>query len=212
MLMINPLAHAIPIGDMEIVYIKTLDNHFRYFFVVENVGPPLNTPVSTPPDYFIFGNPNYPAGSKPLDDDEYITLFGLDTRRDDVVISNITNAGTDFSGSASTGFADSDNDGIPNQIIGFHLPDVFTLDQALAVNETAGVFSFEIDQEVNEFEFWVGGSDDTLIYDPTGQMLHDAYGLYDVEEETYLATFYTQRLNARRVNIAELLHFLGEHQ
>ena len=201
--------HASPVGDIKLVYVKNFNESYSYFFIVNNVGPAIMTPFSTPTDYLISGI--YPAGGKLLEDDEYVVLFGLDTQRDDLVISDITNANTAFTGNESTGFSDSNNNGVPNQVLSWQLPDVFTLEETIPIGATAGIFTFNLDQEVTDFEFWVGGSDDTELTNPNHTMLFDFYGQYDLDAGEYLATFYTQRLTAQKVTIRQLARFLAKY-
>ena len=129
-----------------------------------------------------------------------IITFGIDTKSDEVIISNIRNGlQSDFQGGLVDGFTDSDNDGIPNKTVSWHLPFDFTLDQALIPEETILFLSFTLDRAVTDFEYWVGGSDDGKIWDDSHIMLEDIYGIYDATDEAYLATFLTRNLKARKV-------------
>jgi len=199
---------ASPLSHLKMVYVSNHDGTFTYYFIIDNIGPALFTLVATSANYSIHGS--YFAGGQLLDDDENLVLFGIDTLRDDLVITDITNADTVFTGAESNGFSDADNDGIPNQVASWHLPDVFTLAQTIAVGDKAGVFSFTLSKEATDFEFWVGGSDDIEITNPSHTMLVDFYGQYDLTIGEYLATFYTHRVRPIRLSGLGLIQFLTQ--
>ncbi len=204
LMLYHPAVNATPLGDVKMAYVANSDGTFTYYFRVLNMGPPIAPNVTTPPNYQIFDwrtQQSYPAGGKFLNDDANLVVFGIDTKNDEVMVSNITNGfPSNFHGAAETGFTDSDNDGIPNKVIGWHLPFDFTFDQTLAPGKSIWFVSFKLDQEITDFEYWVGGSDDAYIWNDEHIMLEDSYGIYDATDETYMATFLTRSLKAKKIS------------
>lgn len=195
-------AFALPLGSIKLVYFANEDGSYTYVFSVKNEGPLTSPKVTTPPDHIIkdweTGN-SYPAGGKALADDKNLVLFGLDTRKDNVVISDIRNGFSAFKGSEEKGFADNDGDGKPNQVIAWHLPAGFTLGQTLRPGQTIRLLSFTLNKEIKQFPYWVGGSDDTTIWNDNSVMLEDEYGHYDATQGKYLGTFITRSIKARKI-------------
>ena len=195
-----PATSALPLGNMHMVYVDNRDGTYTYHFHLNNYGPPLAPSVATPPDHQIWDWRNgrfIPAGGKRLDDDDNIVLFGVDTQRDDITISNITSGfHSDFTGVVENAFSDNDGDEIPNLAIGWVVPDFFTEDQTIQPQETIWFVSFTLSEEVTEFVYWIGGSDDTVIWDV--DVLEDEYGIYDVSEDAYITTFLTRSITANK--------------
>ncbi len=200
----HPASNALPLGDVKMVYVENSDGTFTYYFRVLNMGPAIEPNVTTPADYQVFDwrtQQSYFAGGKFLNDDANLVVFGIDTKSDEVEISNVTNGfPSNFNGAEETGFTDSDNDGIPNKVVGWHLPFDFVLDQALPPEHSIWFISFTLDQAITDFNYWVGGSDDAKIWDDSHIMLEDSYGIYDATDEIYLATFLTRSLKAKKVS------------
>ena len=198
------ISHASPFGIVKILYIDNKDGTYTYYMSVVNQSQPIGTEVATPPDHMIFNwqtQSMVPAGGKLLSQDENVVVFGIDTENDEVEITAITDADTAFHGTAENGFNDSDNDGIPNRVIAWHLPfDGFTLDDTIQSESRAGIFSFTLNQEITQFSYWIGGSDDTNIWNDGNDMLEDNYGIYDASIFEYLATFLTRNVKARKIN------------
>ncbi len=203
LLFYHPVSIAVPLGNMQMVYVANSDGTFTYFAHLRNMGPPIGVDVATPPQHQIYDwrtQQSYPAGGKLLTENKNIITFGIDTKSDEVTISNVSNGfPSDFQGGEEDGFSDSDNDGVPNKTASWHLPFDFTLDQALGQGHTIWFLSFTLDRAISDFEYWVGGSDDAKIWDDTHIMLEDNYGIYDATDGAYLATFLTRSLKARKV-------------
>ena len=195
-----PTANALPLGNMHLTYEINADGTFTYHFRLANYGPPLAPSVATPPDHQIWDWRNQQfiqVGGQSLDEDKNIFVFGIDTQRDDIFISGVTSGSdSNFTGIVENGFADSDDDGTPNLVVGWLLPDFFTPKQMLQPGETILHVSFTLSEELTEFVYWIGGSDDTTIWD--ADVLEDDYGIYDVSEDAYIATFLTRSITARK--------------
>lgn len=222
----HPVSNAVPQGLMKIVYAANPDGTFTYVARLRNMGPTVRAAVMTPLEHQIYDSrtqQSYAAGGKALTEDDNIIAFGIDTKSDDVTISNVGNgfqtrdgeevhlqrngedAHSHFIGGALAGFSDSDNDGIVNKAIGWHLPfDIFTLEQTLGQGDTIWSVTFTLDQAITDFVYWVGGSDDTTIWNFNNIMLQDSYGIYDATEEAYLAVFLRRSLNAEQVELTGL--------
>ncbi len=201
---VQSFGYASPLADLKIVYIDNKDGTYTYFFGINNLAQPINTEFATPPNHMIFNRQSQsmvPAGGKVLGEDENIVVFGIDTQNDDVVISDITNARSTFHGSAENGFNDTDGDGSPNHVAAWHLPfSGFSLNDTIQTEKKSGMFSFTLNQEIGQFVYWVGGSDDTNIWNNENVMLEDNYGIYDASIGEYLATFVTRKVNAHKIN------------
>ena len=101
--------------------------------------------------------------------------------------------------------------GAPNQVIAWHLPFNFTLNQTLPVGATAGVFPFTLNREIKDFEYEVGGSDDANIWNDGNTMAEDYYGIYDATRGEYVVTFTTRNLHAVKMTRVQLLgNFIRE--
>lgn len=198
------VSHASPFGFLKIAYVDNRDGTYTYYMTVVNISQPIGTEFATPTDHMIFdwnSQSLLPAGGKLLSENENIVVFGIDTESDDVEITNVTDADSSFHGAAENGFNDSDNDGVPNKVIGWHLPfDGFTLEDTIQTGNRAGIFSFTLNQEITQFSYWVGGSDNTNIWNDGNVMLEDAYGIYDATIGEYLATFLTREVRANKLN------------
>jgi hypothetical protein len=189
---------ATPVARIEMVYVRNLNGTFTYFARVTNVGPPLFTESSTPPGHTLtaFNGTTLDAGGKPLNEDQYLVAFGLDTLSDDLIITNIRNASTAFIGTVENGFHDTDGDGTRNQAIAWHLPNTFTQAQTIQPGQVRGNFSFTLNREVKEFEFFVTGTDDLETYIAFPVAGVDDYGHYDGALQRYFSTFLTVHARA----------------
>lgn len=187
--------HALPLGDIKIVYVDNGDGTFTYTFKVRNPGPPVAPTVYTAPDYQIYdrqGN-RYFAGGKVLDDDDNIVLFGIDTGTTDVRVSNIGDGSSSFHGTQEVGFNG-------NVVIAWHLPfSGFTLDDTIRPGRAEHGLTFTLDKKIKRFHYWIGGSDDTEIWNDQHVMIEDEYGIYDATTEKYLATFLTRETIAAKL-------------
>ncbi len=198
-------ALAMPLGMIHIVYWENSYGQYTYFMLIENDGPIAPT-VTTPSSHTItnwqaFPPIQVPAGDKSLDDDENLVVFGLDTERDDIIISNVAtlNAQSLFHGQEESGFDDSDSDGIFNQTVAWHLP----FNSSWGLNDTVKpgdwiAVMFTLSEEVTSFNSWVGGSDDAVIWNTQSTMLEDEFGIYDADKGLYLASILTRKIQARK--------------
>ncbi len=196
---------AMPLGDIHIAYWKNYSGQYVYFMAIKNTGP-IAPEVTTPGNHTITNWQTFPptqvsAGDKLLNDDENFVVFGLDTGRDDIVISNvqILDAQSKFHGQEEPGFEDHDNDGIPNQTVAWHLP----FDNSWSLNDTVKpghwiAVMFTLSKEVESFTTWVGGSDDAYIWNAQHTMLEDGFGIYDADDGLYLASFLTRKIQAKK--------------
>ncbi len=194
---------AMPLGNIHVVYWENNYGQYTYFMLIENAGPIAPT-VTTPSSHTITNWQTFPpiqvsAGDKSLDDDENIVMFGLDTGRDDIVISNVATLSTQsqFYGNEEPGFDDSDGDGVRNQTIAWHLP----FNNSWSLNDTVKpggwiAVMFTLSEEVANFTSWVGGSDDAFIWNTQSIMLEDEFGIYDVDNGLYLASILTRKIQA----------------
>jgi hypothetical protein len=205
-------AWASPVGHMEMVYFDNRNGTLTYYFKLTNAGPPLFTDFSTPPGHtlFAFNGTMLDAGGKSLSEDQYFIDFGIDTLRDDLVITRITNAGTAFTGFVANAFHDTDGDGIRNQALAWHLPDIFTQEQTIEPGETRGVFSFTLNREATDFELFVSGTDDIDVYMTFPVAGVDDYGFYDGALQRYFGTHLTLPLRAREVKLRGLVEFFKD--
>ncbi len=199
----NP-TQAMPLAELKIFYWKNYNGSYTYIMKVKNNGP-IAANVTTPANHQITrwlpdgSTTIFDAGDKYLTDDENLVVFGVDTKRDDLIISNIRDGSSAFQGEEEAGFFDSDNNGIANQIIAWHLPFFgWTLEEAINVDETLLV-SFTLSEKVDEFDVWVGGSDDAVIWNDQHTMIEDEFGIYDGTDEVYLASFLTRKIKAKTI-------------
>ncbi len=200
-------ALAIPLGNIHITYWKNDQGQYTYFMVIKNAGP-IVTEVTTPSSHTItnwqvFPPAQVPAGDKRLDDDENLVVFGLDTGRDDLIISNVVTLDTQskFHGTEEPGFEDWDSDGVPNQTVAWHLPfnSPWGLNDTIKVGDWSTVM-FTLSEEVKSFNSWVIGSDDALIWNVQHTMLEDEFGIYDVDDGLYLASILVREIQAKKYN------------
>lgn len=193
-------AFAIPLGDIKMVYFANPDGTFTYVFRVHNMAPPVSPDFRTPADHIVYDRTGTPhaAGNKALSDDENLVVFGVDTGLPGVNVSKITNAKSAFHGTQETGFAGT-------VVVAWHLPfDGFELSDTILANEKLCFLRFTLDQEVTKFQYWIGGSDDTTIWNDAHTMTEDAFGIYDATDEKYLATFLTREVTAKKINGASM--------
>lgn len=197
---------ALPFGDVDIVYWKNSKGEYTYVMEIKNTGP-IVPGVTTPDNHTITNRQTspptqVPAGNKSLDDDENLVVFGLDTGRDDITISGIKtlNKGSKFHGTEEPGFGDNDNDGAPNQVIGWHLPfdNSWELSDTVKLGKTISV-RFTLSKKVKDFTVWVAGSDDAYIWNAQHLMLEDKFGIYNADEGLYLASFLRRGVRANRL-------------
>lgn len=185
---------AIPLGDIKISYVKNGNGTFTYTFKIKNAGPPVSPSVYTPPDHQIAdrqGNLHF-AGGKVLDDDKNIVLFGIDTRRTDVLVTDIRDGSSSFHGTQEPGFAGT-------VVIAWHLPFTgYTLNDTIRPGQVEHGFSFTLNKHVKRFQYWIGGSDDVEIWNDQHVMVEDEYGIYDATDEKFLATFLTRETKATK--------------
>jgi len=198
-------AIAMPLGNIHITYWKDQHGQYIYHMVVRNAGP-IAPDVTTPTAHTITNWQTYPptqvpAGDKLLDDDKNLVVFGLDTGRDDIIISNVhtLDANSKFHGEEEPGVEDNDNDGIPNQTVAWHLP----FDGSWGLNDTIKpdhwiTVRFTLSEEVKSFNSWVGGSDDAYIWNVQHTMLEDGFGIYDADDGLYLASILVKKIQARK--------------
>ncbi|NOX93266.1 MAG: hypothetical protein GXP18_12695 [Gammaproteobacteria bacterium] len=198
-------ALAMPLGNIHITYWKNHHGQYTYFMVIKNTGP-IAPEVTTPNSHTItnwqtFPPTQVPAGDKLLDDDENLVVFGLDTGRDDIIISNVLTLDTHskFHGEEEPGVDDSDNDGTPNQTVAWHLP----FDDSWGLNDTVKpgdwiAVMFTLSDEVKNFNSWVGGSDDAYIWNVQSTMLEDGFGIYDADNGLYLASILVRKIQAKK--------------
>ncbi len=148
-----------------------------------------------------------PAGTS-LSDDANTFLFGIDTKRDDIEITNVVDAEGNFHGEEVPGFSDSDGDGIKNQVLAWHLPFDFSEADMIAPGEVSGVYSFTVSEKLTHFEYWIGGSDDTNTWNDGHDMGEGEYGIYDATLDEngnpfgFLVTFITRSTTAVELNNA----------
>jgi len=198
-------AIAMPLGDIHITYWENHHGQYTYYMVVKNAGP-IAPGVTTPDDHTItnwqtFPPSQVPAGNKLLDDDENLVVFGLDTGRDDITISNVLTLDrrSMFHGEEEPGVDDNDNDGVSNQTVAWHLP----FDNSWGINDTiqAGdwiTVMFTLSEEVKSFNSWIGGSDDAYIWNAQHTMLEDGFGIYDADDGLYLASILARKIQAKK--------------
>ena len=208
------VAFALPYAEFKVVYLKDRSTGtFTYVILnLTNVGP-IAENVATEPGHGVFDwqtNTFHPAGGLSLNDDEQLFQFGVDTLRDDVVISNISNgvvsrAGqrkfmeSPFQGVAMDGFDDHDNNGISNKIIVWQLPDESDLTDALQVGDAMHWVMFRSDRKLDHFNIWVHGSDDAQVWgDPGHITLHGDHGHFDVTDGAYLSVLMERRVTPKR--------------
>ncbi len=196
---------AMPLGNIHIVYWKNHHGQYTYFMMVKNAGP-IAPEVTTPNDHTITNWQTFPptqvqAGNKSLNDDENLVVFGLDTGRDDLTISNVLTLDTQslFHGEEEPGIEDSDSDGTPNQTVTWHLPfdSSWGLDDTIKPGDWISVM-FTLSEEVESFNTWVGGSDDAYIWNVQSTMLEDEFGIYDADNGLYLASILVRRIQAKK--------------
>lgn len=200
-------AIAMPLGDIHIAYWEDQHGQYTYYMLIKNAGP-IAPEVTTPVGHTITNwqtSPptQVPAGDKLLDDDENLVVFGLDTERDDITISNVQtlNPHSRFLGTEESGIEDNDSDGTPNQTIAWHLP----FDRSWGLNDTVKpgewiIVRFTLSEEVKRFNSWVGGSDDAYIWNVQHTMLEDRFGIYNADEGRYLASILARKIQATKYN------------
>ena len=194
---------AMPLGNVHITYWKNYSGQYTYYMIVKNAGP-IAPEVTTPDNHTITNWQTFPptqvsAGDKLLDDDENLVVFGLDTGRDDIIVSNVLalRRQSKFHGEEEPGVEDNDNDGTPNQTIAWHLP----FDGSWGLSDTIKpgdwiTVMFTLSEEVKSFNSWVGGSDDAYIWNIQHTMLEDGFGIYDADDGLYLASILARKIHA----------------
>jgi len=82
-------------------------------------------------------------------------------------------------------------------IVAWHLPFYgWTLDSTVKPGEKL-VVKFTADKLITPMSFWVGGSDDAVIWDDTHTMLEDEFGIFDATLGTYVAPFFERPVMAK---------------
>jgi len=182
---------AVPYADIEIFYQNNGDGTYTYRMNLHNQGPILSH-AATPGQHMVnVGNNSYFAGSKMLDDDENIVLFGLDTGETEIEISHIDDAGSSFHGTEEPGWAGT-------KVVAWHLPFFgWTLDDSIQPGNKLKGLSFTLNKEIKEFNVWIGGSDDASIWDENHVMAEDQFGIYDATLEKYTSTLLERPIQAK---------------
>ena len=190
-LMIVSKAMAVPYADIEIFYKNNEDGTFTYRMNVHNQGPILSQ-VATPGQHMVYVDNNaYFAGSKILDDDENIVLFGLDTGETEITISRIGDAGSSFRGTEDAGWSGT-------KVVVWHLPFFgWTLDDSIRPGNQLRGLSFTLNKEVKKFRVWMGGSDDASIWNEAHVMAEDQFGIYNATLEKYTSTMLERSIQAK---------------
>ncbi|MFC1749676.1 hypothetical protein ACFL2V_12820 [Pseudomonadota bacterium] len=205
-------AFATPTYDVQMEHQTNGSGGYTYTFSIENLGPVSGQTTFggySVTDYSDFTV--YDASNKSLDQDNNIVRFGIDTGRDDVVITNIADA-LSFDGEELPdylSFTDSDNDGIKNQNLAWALPNFFTMGQTLDVGDILNSISFDVDELITDFTFWAVGSDDNYIWNENHTMLVDGFGIFDATDGEYLATTMEKQVTSVPVAPTSLLLSLG---
>lgn len=189
--------NAAPFADLDVTSKRTHNGIYTYTLIINNQGPVL-IDAATPMNHTIEKDyVTYDAGGKSLNEDENIVVFGIDTGRDDITISNITNGGSAFHGTEETGWADDDYNGIFNQVVAWHLPfDGWEMSDTLGHGESITV-TFQADARLDKVLIWVGGSDDNVIWINDHTMLEDKFGIYDYTLGEYLAAFLERHVHVK---------------
>lgn len=200
-LLLATQATAVPLPEAKITYVKNHSGTYTYFIRIENSGP-IAPRVATPPGHMAYGSGGtaYPAGGKSLADDENLVFFGVDTNADDLTISDITNGGTLFHGTEERGWADSNGNGVKNQVVAWHLPFYgWTTDDTIRPSDAVMV-TFTLNREVSGFNVWAGGSDDATIWVDGHEMVEDEFGIFDATDGEYLATLTERTADAKQAH------------
>lgn len=187
---------AVPYAEIELKAKHNHDGTYTYKLTLENQGPVLSN-VATPPSHIIntmFGG-IYNAGGKLLNQDDNVVLFGLDTGRDDISISKITDGESHLHGSVESGWADSDGDGTANQVVAWHPPFGFWPEGTAITHGQSITVSFVADVKLDKVLIWIGGSDDDVIWVDGHDMGEDVFGIYDATDGEYLSTFFQRHVH-----------------
>ncbi len=213
-LLYQSTAIALPYAEFKVVYFKDHSTGTYTYLILNltNVGP-IAENVATESNHGVFDwqtNTFYPAGGLSLNDDEQLFQFGVDTLRDDVVITDISNGVVSrnghrgftksmFHGRAMDGFDDHDGNGINNKVIMWQLPNESDLTDALQVGDAVRWVMFTADRKLDHFNIWVHGSDDAQVWgDPTHTTLHGDHGHYDATDGAYLTVLLERRVTPKR--------------
>jgi len=189
---------AAPYAELELKANKNKDGSYTYRLELENQGPVMIN-AATPPWHVVYSMSGsaLDAGGKLLDEDNNIVLFGIDTGRDDIEISYITDDDKPLHGSEEKGWADSDSDGIPNQVVAWHPPfGPWPEGTAILHGESVNV-SFRANAKLDKVLVWVGGTDDNTIWVDGHDMGEDVFGIYDGTDGKYLSTFFERHINVK---------------
>jgi len=203
---------AMPLGEIKIHGVKKHNGQYVYLIQLKNLGP-IADGVTTPSRHQVWdpaGQP-HPAGNKYLTDDKNLVVFGIDTLQDDIEIATINNGiivrktdsgaitlPSSFHGRAEPGFDDSDDNGIPNQVVAWHLPFFgWDLNDTIQVGDKIKKVIFTANKKLDHVNVWIGGSDDANIWNDNHVMAEDAFGIYDATDQQYLATFLTRKVTVR---------------
>lgn len=195
-------AQALPLSEFKIDYRHNANGGYTYYVKLNNAGP-IAPGVTTAPAHTIMNYHSFPpsvvaAGSKSLDDDANVVLFGVDTGKDSIIVRDISDADA-FHGTEEQGFYDNDGDGVPNQVVAWHLPFYgWTVNDTVQPGEQILV-TFTLNTEIKVFDTWIGGSDDAVIWNDRHTMLEDSYGIFDANDSQYVATFLARTIVAKKI-------------
>ena len=209
---------ALPYADVQVYHFKNKADGTHTYLIAHIINNgPIAENVATKPDHVVYdwtGVP-LPAGGISLNDDENIFQFGVDTLRDDVTITDVTNgivlrAGdrspepSPFNGIVMDAFADTDNDQIPNKIIIWNLADETQTADALKVGDSIRWVKFTSDKELNHFNVWVQGTDDDVVWieaNDTQGTFHGEHGHfffdYAAQEGKYLSVIFERNITPK---------------
>jgi len=197
---------AVPYADIELKSKLNGDGTYTYKLEINNQGPILSN-VATPPWHTIWTSSGViDAGGKQLNDDDNIVLFGIDTGRDDILITMIKNKDSGLHGTEEAGWADSDNDGTKNQVVAWHPPfGPWPEGTAITHGESVEV-SFTANVKLDKVLIWIGGSDDDVIWVEGNDMAEDTFGIYDGTTGHYLATFFERHIHVKHKKMKKHEH------
>ena len=205
-------AFALPFAELKVFHHENRDGSHTYFIAqIKNTGP-IAENIATKPDHGVFDwntQTFYPAGGISLNDDENIFQFGVDTLRDDIVITHFTNGKvkrnnadtvqpSPFSGVTMDGFDDGDGDGIPNKIVMWNLSEGVPMNSALQIGDVMKWVSFTTDSKLGQFNIWVQGSDDEIVWGAYNELtLHGEHGHYNATTGAYLSVILERGVTAK---------------
>lgn len=195
-------ATALPYAEIKVFHLANKDGtHTYYIAQLKNTGP-IAENIATTSDHGVFDwatSTFYPAGGISLNDDENIFQFGVDTLRDDIVITDVGNGEvtrtndptmqhSPFFGITMDGFDDSDGDGEQNKIAIWNLADEHDIGDALKIGDSVHWVHFTTDTKLEHFNIWVQGSDDNEVWGPHGEVTtHGFHGHFNATRGQYMS-------------------------